>query len=162
EDLDPRRTIAALFEESGVSSPRNLVHATSFPNLSLLPGHDAAARFNEPEPWATGMRQFVLRDAIAEVEGEVALGIIDCPPHIQLWAWAALVAAEGVVDPVQPEDYGAQGLKAVRRIINRVQREVNGRLVLIGYLVSMFNKSLSVHVTYEGFLRELHGQDVFL
>jgi chromosome partitioning protein len=38
---------------------------------------------------------------------------------------------------------------------------VNGRLVLIGYLVSMFNKTLSVHVTYEGFLRELHGPDVF-
>ena len=31
----------------------------------------------------------------------------------------------------------------------------------MGYLVSMFNKSLSVHVTYEGFLRELHGEDVF-
>lgn len=161
EDLDPRRTIAAIFDESGVSSPRDLVHPTSFPGLWLLPGHDAAARYNEPEPWATGLRQFALRDALAELAEDFDLVLIDCPPHIQLWAWSALVAADGVVVPVQPEDYGAQGLKAIRRIIARVQGEVSGRLVLIGYLVSMFNKSLSVHVTYEGFLRELHGADVF-
>lgn len=161
EDLDPGRTIAAIFDESGVSSPRDLVHPTSFLNLWLLPGHDAAAQYNEPEPWATGLRQFALRDAIAEIAGDFDLVLIDCPPHIQLWAWSALVAADGVVVPVQPEDYGAQGLKAIRRIIARVQADVSGRLTLIGYLVSMFNKSLSVHVTYEGFLRELHGADVF-
>ncbi len=54
-----------------------------------------------------------------------------------------------------------QGLKAIRRTIARVQAEANGRLTLLGYLVSMFNKALSVHVTYEGYLRELHGDDVF-
>ena len=42
-----------------------------------------------------------------------------------------------------------------------MQAEANGRLALIGYLVTMFNKALSVHVTYEGYLRELHGDDVF-
>jgi chromosome partitioning protein len=31
----------------------------------------------------------------------------------------------------------------------------------VGYLVTMFNKALSVHVTYEGYLRQLHGGDVF-
>jgi chromosome partitioning protein len=161
EDLDPRRTIAAICDESGVSAPRDLVHPTPFPNLWLLPGHDAAARYNDPEPWATGLRQYALRDALAEIAADFDLVLIDCPPHIQLWAWSALVAADGVVVPVQPEDYGAQGLKAIRRIIARVQAEVSGRLTLIGYLVSMYNKSLSVHVTYEGFLRELHGADVF-
>ena len=43
----------------------------------------------------------------------------------------------------------------------RVQAEANPRLTLIGYLVTMYNKSLSVHVTYEGYLRQLHGEDVF-
>ena len=66
-----------------------------------------------------------------------------------------------MVVPVQPEDYGAQGLKAIRRTIARVQAEANAGLALIGYLVTMFNKALSVHVTYEGYLRELHGDDVF-
>jgi chromosome partitioning protein len=78
-----------------------------------------------------------------------------------MWAWSALVAADGVVVPVQPEDYGAQGMKSIRRTIARVRSEANAGLALVGYLVSMFNKTLSVHVTYEGYLRELHGPDVF-
>src|SRR3954453_24211256 len=161
EQLEPTRTIAAIFDETGIISPRALVHSTAFVNLMLLPGHEAAEEYNDPKPWASGLRQLALRDAIAEVSGDFDFVLIDCPPHIQLWAWSALVAADGVVVPVQPEDYGAQGLKAIRRVISRVQGEVNGQLALIGYLVSMFNKSLSVHVTYEGFLRELHGEDVF-
>ena len=162
EDLDPRETIAAIFNDSCAAQARDLVRPTGFANLALLAGSEAAQHYNQPDPWDSGLAQFTLRNALADAADGFDIVLIDCPPHIQLWAWSALVAADGVVVPVQPEDYGAQGLKAVRRIIARVQGEVNGRLVLIGYLVSMFNKALSVHVTYEGFLRELHGQDVFL
>jgi chromosome partitioning protein len=161
EDLDPARTIAAIFDESGLTVPRDLVRPTPFANLSLLPGHEAAERFNEPEPWDSGLRQLALRDALAEAGAGHDLVLIDCPPHVQLWAWSALVAADAVVVPVQPEDYGAQGLKAIRRTIARVQSEANAGLTLLGYLVSMFNKALSVHVTYEGYLREMFAADVF-
>ena len=92
-----------------MTPPHDLLRATPFANLWLLPGHEAAERYNEPEPWATGMNQFILRDTITEVAGNFDLVLIDCPPHIQLWAWSALVAANGVVVPVQPEDYGARG-----------------------------------------------------
>jgi chromosome partitioning protein len=161
EDLDPAGTIAAIFDESGVTSPLDLVRPTPFANLALMAGHEAAERFNDPEPWATGLRQMVLRDALQVAGADFDLVLIDCPPHVQLWAWSALVAADAVVVPVQPEDYGAQGLKAIRRTIARVRAEANAGLTLLGYLVSMYNKSLSVHVTYEGYLRELHGADVF-
>jgi chromosome partitioning protein len=161
EDLDPRATLAAIFDESGAIAPASLVRPTIFPNLSIIPGSEAAEQWNDPNPWDAGLRQFVLRDAIAEVSGDFDIVLIDCPPHIQLWAWSALVAADGVVVPLQPEDYGAQGLKAIRRTIARVQAEINRRLALIGYLVTMWNKALSVHVTYEAYLRQQHGADVF-
>lgn len=161
EDLDPAETVAALMDDSGMVSPAALIRATPFPNLALIAGHEAAERFNEPNPWESGLRQYVLRDALAEAGEGFDLVLIDCPPHVQFWAWSALVAADGVVVPVQPEDYGAQGLKAIRRTIARVRAEANARLALVGYLVSMYSKALSVHVTYEGYLRELHGDDVF-
>jgi len=161
EDLDPAATIAAVFDESGMTSPRDMVRPTPFANLSLLPGHEAAERFNEPEPWDSGLRQMALRDALAEAGDGFDLVLIDCPPHVQMWAWSALVAADAVVVPVQAEDYGAQGLKAIRRTIARVRAEANGGLALLGYLITMFNKSLSVHATYEAFLREMFGPDVF-
>jgi chromosome partitioning protein len=161
EDLDPGLTIASILDDSGGMSPAGLVMPTPFANLFILPGSEAAERHNHAEPWDLGLQQYVLRDALAEAGEGFDLVLIDCPPHAQLWAWSALVAADGVVVPVQPEDYGAQGLKSIRRTIARAQSEANDRLSLVGYLVSMYNKALSVHVTYEGFLRRLHGDDVF-
>jgi chromosome partitioning protein len=161
EDLDPRETVAALFDESGMVEPRALVRPTAFPGVSLLAGSEAAERFNDPDPWDSGMRQFVLREALADAGEGFDHVLIDCPPHVQLWAWSALVAAHGVVVPLQAEDYGAQGLKAIRRFFARARSEANAGLSLVGYLVTMFNKALSVHVTYESYLRELHGDDVF-
>jgi chromosome partitioning protein len=161
EDLDPRETIASILDEAGGPSPRELVRPTPFANLFLLPGSEAAERHNHPEPWTKGMEQFALRDALAEAAEGFDIVLIDCPPHTQMWAWSALVAADGVVVPVQPEDYGAQGMKSIRRTFDRVRDEANPNLVLIGYLVSMFNKALSVHVSYDASFRELHGHDVF-
>ncbi|MFO0949734.1 MAG: ParA family protein [Isosphaeraceae bacterium] len=161
EDLDPRETIAALFDDTGVVSPRDLVRQSPFPNVALLAGSEAAERFNDPNPWDTGLRQYVLRDALAEAGEGFDLVLIDCPPHIQLWAWSALVAADGVVVPLQAEDYGAQGLKSIRRTIAHVRESANPGLALVGYLVTMYNKALSVHTTYEAYLRELHGADAF-
>jgi chromosome partitioning protein len=161
EGLDPAETIAALFDDSASTDPRNLVRPTAFPGVFLLAGSEAAERFNDPDPWDSGMRQFVLRDALVEAGAGFDHVLIDCPPHVQLWAWSALVAAQGVVVPLQAEDYGAQGLKSIRRVIAHAQERANAGLALIGYLVTMFNKALSVHVTYESYLRELHGADVF-
>lgn len=161
EDLDPSETVAAIFDETGLISPRDLLRPTSFENLYLLPGHETAEKFNVPEPWTTGLRQVALREALTEAASSFDLVLIDCPPHVQLWAWSALVASDGVVVPVQPEDYGAQGLKAIRRTIAHVRSESNADLAMIGYLVSMYSKTLSVHVTYAEYLRELHGDDVF-
>ena len=107
EELDPRETIAAIFDDSGAIPARSLVRPTAFNGLFLLPGSEAAERYNDPNPWESGMRQFVLRDAITEASDGFDLVLIDCPPHIQLWAWSALVAAQGVVVPLQAEDYGA-------------------------------------------------------
>src|SRR6185312_1810813 len=73
----------------------------------------------------------------------------------------ALVAADGVVVPLQAEDYGAQGLVAIRRSLARVRAEANPELQLIGYLIAMFNKSLGVHISYEADLRQVYGSDVF-
>lgn len=160
EGLDPRDTIAGLFDDNPVA-PQSLVRPTPFKGLCLLAGSEAAEDFNEPTPWLSGLRQFVLRDALAEAGSGFDLVLIDCPPHVQFWAWSALVAADGVVVPLQAEDYGAQGLKAINRVIARVRAEANSNLALVGYLVTMFNKALAVHTTYESHLRSLFGSDAF-
>jgi chromosome partitioning protein len=48
EALDPRETIAAVLDGDTPTEPRALVRPTRFPGLSLLPGSEAAERFNGP------------------------------------------------------------------------------------------------------------------
>lgn len=160
ESLDPAETIAALMDPAGGPPAATLVRPTPFENLAILPGSEAAEDYNVPRAWETGDDQFILRDAIQEAEVGFDLVLIDCPPHIQFWAWSALVAANGVVVPVQAEDYGAQGLKAIRRVLGHVRREANADLALIGYLITMYSK-IGIHATYEAALRANHHDDVF-
>jgi chromosome partitioning protein len=63
--------------------------------------------------------------------------------------------------PVQPEDYGIQGLSAVERSINLVRATVNPGLATLGVIVSMFGARKVVHQTYDDLLRSTYGEAVF-
>src|SRR3954469_16928520 len=147
--LPPQETIAALLDEAGGPPIGDLVRPTEVEGVSILAGSEAMEDLNVTRPWSTGALQFALRDALAEVEGRFDLAILDCPPNVQLCSWAALVASDGVVVPLQAEDYGAQGIVGLQRAIRRIQAGPNPDLVLVGYLITMFTKTLSVHMSYE-------------
>jgi chromosome partitioning protein len=87
--------------------------------------------------------------------------LVDCPPNLYLATWAALAASDALIIPVQPEDYGVQGLSAVERSINMVRATVNPRLVMLGVIVSMYGTRKVVHQTYDELLRATYGETVF-
>jgi chromosome partitioning protein len=159
--LSPGETIAALYRGEPVY-PASLVHQTAFENLSLLPGSEHAGEFNRPhphtEPWEL---QVSLVDALQDLRAQHDLILVDCPPTLQMASWAALAASDGLIVPVQPEDYGAQGLAAVRRSIDLVRETINRRLRIVGLLITMHNARRAVHRLYEKTLRQLYGDEVF-
>jgi len=86
--------------------------------------------------------------------------LIDCPPNLYQCSWNALVAADFVIIPVPPEDFGTQGLRPVHQAIDHA-RLLNPRLSLLGHLVTRSDGRLVVHQTYEQNLRRLYGPAVF-
>ena len=158
--LPREATIAALFEDAVSPDPKSLIRATSFPGVDLVPGSEYLNSHNLPDP-EDDPRQVVLRDLVEEVRDQYDVVLIDCPPNLCLCSWAALVAADGVVVPLQAEDYGAQGISAIQRAVSRARREANPRLSLLGYLITMFNQSLAIHRAYSEQLRTLYGDAVF-
>lgn len=159
--LKPRETIAGLFDDSCDVEMADLIRPATIPGVSLVAGSGRMDRFNALEPWTTGESQYILRDALGEVAGDYDLALVDCPPHIYLCAWSAMVAAQGIVVPLQAEDYGAQGVAAIQDSIDHVRAGANPRLVVLGFLLTMFNKSLAVHTNYAADLRAIYGGDVF-
>ena len=83
--------------------------------------------------------------------------MIDCPPNLHLCSWAALVASDHLIVPLQPEDYGAQGIIDVTESVARVLAGPNPDLHLLGYLITMINARKTIHRLYEETLRERYG-----
>jgi chromosome partitioning protein len=160
-ELDPSETIAAIYAGTAASAEQ-AVRSTAYPGLDLLAGSEHAARYNNGAPHEESWeRQTCLVDALTELSPRYDQVLLDCPPNLNLCSWAALAAADAVIVPVQPEDYGAQGLPAVRRSIELVRRVVNPRLRLLGLVISMFSSRRSVHQLYVETLRDRYGAEVF-
>lgn len=160
-DLPPGRTLAALYEEGSMGDLAELIIDIGRPKLSLVAGHDRMTDFNVPRPWTTGLDQFILRDALATVAEDFDYCLLDCPPHIQACAWSALVAADAVVVPAQVEDFGVQGVSMILDSIDHARTSANPRLALAGFLITMYVKTLKIHIDYAADLRATFGDDVF-
>jgi chromosome partitioning protein len=158
--LRRQETIAALFDDGIPPPPDEIIRSTDFPGIDLLPGSEFLNSHNLPDP-EDDPRQVVLRDLVEEVRDRYDIVLIDCPPNLCLCSWSALVAGDGVVVPLQAEDYGAQGISAIQRAVARAHREANPRLVLLGYLITMYNQTLAIHRAYADQLRSLYGDQVF-
>ena len=159
--LPRRETIAGLFGDGLMPDPAELVRATDFPGLSIVPGSPLLARFNVPEPWLAGRdEQRALADFLADVRADFDLILIDCPPTLSLCSWVALVAADHLVVPLQAEDFGSQGIASILDFVDAVRSGPNPRLHLAGYLLTMFNPRLGIHSAYATMLRDLYGDDV--
>jgi chromosome partitioning protein len=160
-DLPAASTIAAMFDPDLDPFPEAVIRATTVPGLSILPGSAHLDTYNKPDPHEPGPHHVALRDFLAEVAGEFDLALIDCPPTIYRASWSALAGSRFVIVPVQAEDFGSQGIVSILDALEAVRSSVNPRLTLLGFVLTMFNKSLGVHAAYEEGLRRHYGDLVF-
>ena len=84
-------------------------------------------------------REFLLRDALAEVSDRYDFIFIDCPPSLELLTLNALCAADTVLVPVQGEYYALEGLSDLMNTVRIVRRALNPHLELEGVLLTMFD-----------------------
>jgi len=163
EALDSQQTMARLFEKSSFfASCDNLLVPTQFERITLCPANQTLAPFNAPEPEKTGMVQYVIREFLAEQHVEqhdFDVVLIDCPPNLYRCSWTAMIAADYVLIPVPPEDFGTQGLRAVHQCVQQAQ-QLNPKLRRLDHLITRRDSRLLVHRMYEQKLREMYGEMV--
>ena len=156
EQLDPQRSVVALFDDDMDPLPEAIIFQTSIENIHLVPSCDNLTRFNYPDPEAHGFLQDSLRQFVTEVKDDYDVILIDTPPNLQMLTWCALVAADYCLTPVVPEDYAAQGIVHVKRFIQRVQAQRNGDLRWMGLLITMVQNRLGLHGVYEQVMRDAY------
>jgi len=105
-------------------------------------------------------REYRLRDALEPVAGDYDFVVIDCPPSLGLLTLNGLVAAQGVVIPIQCEYYALEGLADILKTIELVRSAANPKLKVDGIVLTMFSpNNLANQVAEE--IRKTFKKQVF-
>ncbi|MGH3051874.1 MAG: ParA family protein, partial [Gaiellaceae bacterium] len=145
-DLDPQaNATSGLGEQANGSSSydlldgaplEELVHATRFANLDLVPSRPELAgaavelaRESEGETF--------LADSVSPARERYDYVFVDCPPALGPLTVNALAAADRVLVPVQCEYYALEGLAQLLTSVELVRSRLNPRLALTGMLITM-------------------------
>ncbi len=107
-------------------------------------------------------RERILADVIAPVAEQYDYIVIDCPPSLGLLTLNALVAADGVVVPMQAEYFALEGLSALTSTIDKIKAAYNPHLTIDGVVFTMFDTRLSVANQVRDEVQKFFGDKVFL
>lgn len=125
-DLDPQASMTALhgvqpefdlvdggtlYDAIRYENPvpiSDVIRKTYIPNLDLIPGNLELMEFEHETPRAlsqgkAGLFFFRVKDALAQVESNYDVVVIDCPPQLGFLTMSALSAATGVLVTIHPE-----------------------------------------------------------
>lgn len=126
----------------------------------LIPGNtDLTAA--ELELLRQERREFRMRERLAAATGRYDYVIIDCPPSLNILTLNALIAATGVLIPMQCEYYALEGLTALLDTIEGVRGRGNPDLVIEGLLRTMYDPRNSLTRDVSRQLIQYFGDKVF-
>jgi chromosome partitioning protein len=134
-----------------------IILPTEVPNLSLIPGSKNLIGANL-ELVAQDRREYRLRDALAPIRSNYPFILLDCPPALDLLTLNSLVAADGLLVPMQAEYFALEGISELMSTLDRVAQSFNAGLALEGVLLTMYddrtNLALQVTENLKGFFTD--------
>jgi chromosome partitioning protein len=84
-------------------------------------------------------REQRLKNALEKIAGRYDYVIIDCPPTLNMLTLNGLVAANGLIIPMQCEYYALEGLSALMDTVAQISASVNPDLVIEGIVRTMYD-----------------------
>jgi chromosome partitioning protein len=141
----------------GTATVAETTVGTGVASLWLVPGSKNMIGANL-ELVSQERREFRLREAIESVRGAYRFVLLDCPPALDLLTLNALVAADGLLVPMQAEYFALEGISELMQTLDRVSQTFNPALGLEGVLLTMYddrtNLSQQVAANLKGFFGE--------
>lgn len=137
-----------------------IVHRTDRRHLHLCPSNiDLAGA--EVELVQTPNREFCLQQALKPIRSQYDWILLDCPPSLGFLTLNAMVAADGLLLPVQAEYYALEGLTQLIDTLERVREHFNSDLSIFGLLLTMYDSRTTLAQQVEEEVRNHFGDAVF-
>lgn len=125
----------------GLETVDHCILNTYMPHLDILPSTINLVGA-EVELVSMESREYLLKNALIEIEDKYDFIFIDCPPSLGLLTLNALTSADSVLIPVQCEYFALEGLGQLLNTINIVKKNLNEALAIEGVVLTMFDTRL--------------------
>ena len=155
-DLDPQANATTGLSELLTETNKNIydvilgyenvegcITKTSFSHLDILTSTNDLVGA-EIELVGIIAREYQLKNALKNIDGQYDIIIIDCPPSLGLLTINALTASNAIVIPIQCEYYALEGLGQLLNTVRLVQKHLNQNLEITGILMTMYDGRLNL------------------
>ena len=153
----PRTAYDLLIERAKAAEA---VTHTEFRGLDLIPAN-GALNGAEFELVDAERRESRLKSALEELRDDYDYMIIDCPPSLGILTINTLVAADGVVIPMQCEFLSLEGLSQLIMTIRQVRSRWNPGLDITGILLTMYNGRLNLTAEVVAEIKKYYAGKLF-
>jgi len=144
----------------GETKASDVIVATDEAGYDLMPAN-ADLTAAEVSLMTLAQSEKRLQMALAEVNDRYDYILIDCPPSLNMLTVNALVAANGVIIPMQCEYYALEGLTALLDTIEQIRSTLNFDLSVEGLLRTMFDPRNNLANDVSAQLVEHFGDKVY-
>lgn len=187
-DLDPQASLTALYgmqpefdlPDGGTlydairyDDPvpiNSIIRKTYMPGLDMIPGNLELMEFEHETPRAlarggAGLFFFRVRDALAQVDADYDVVVLDCPPQLGFLTMSALSAATGVLVTIHPEMLDvmsmSQFLRMTADLMDVIARSgANMSHDWMRYLLTRYEPTDAPQIRVTTFLRTMYGEHV--
>lgn len=147
-----------------------VIRKTYIPNLDIIPGNLDLMDFEHDTPRAmaqgnAGLFFFRVKEALAQVDADYDIVVIDCPPQLGFLTMSALSAATGMLVTIHPEMLDVMSMSQFLRMtadLMDVIAESGADMShdWIRYLLTRFEPTDAPQTRISAFLRTMYGDKV--
>ncbi|MGA2561195.1 MAG: ParA family protein [Terracidiphilus sp.] len=144
----------------GDSPAAQVILPTEIQLLKILPGSKNLTGANIELATAKD-RALHLRQALATVQNDFDLVVLDCPPALDLLTLNVLGAADSLIVPMQAEYFALEGISELISTLERVRASVNPHVTIEGVLLTMYDDRTNLAQQVTETLREYFKDRLF-
>ncbi len=153
--IPPERTIHSTI----INHEPLPVHATSVPNLEIVPAHILLSDTDMHLASEIDHREARLKTQLDKISGNYDFVFIDCPPTLSWLTLNALTAADRAIVVVSPGYFELDSIVQISNTIDNVRKLFNPLLEVQGFLFTMSDPTINTSTSLQ-ILRQTYTDKV--
>ena len=138
----------------------DIIQPTKYDLIDIVPSNLSLGKL-ESELISERDSHYYLADKIDEIREAYDVILLDSPPNLGLATWSVLTAAEGVIIPLEAQDYSVKGTGYVHGLIQKVRKRANPKLKIFGYVINRYDGRRRIEQDFRAMIEKHLGEMVF-